>query len=184
MELLRHLVDDPRLAAEPEALTDLVEGCAGLPAALLVAGRWVRKYRRRPLSRLVGELTAELREKGLPMVEAVWDAAYEGLDGEAARLYRLLPLLPAPVIGEERPRPCWAAGTTRRPTCWRSCSAPGCWTRVSTAGGCTTCCAATPSGGSARPTRRVLSATGRSPRWSAGTGGRRRVRTVPPPGPG
>ncbi|MEU0639686.1 hypothetical protein ABZ338_26085 [Streptomyces albidoflavus] len=101
VELLRHLVDDPRLAAEPEALADLVEGCAGLPAALLVAGHWVRKYRRRPLSRLVGELTAELREKGLPMVEAVWDAAYEGLDDEAARLYRLLPLLPAPVIGEE-----------------------------------------------------------------------------------
>ncbi|WP_436738358.1 NB-ARC domain-containing protein [Streptomyces sp. BBFR102] len=100
-ELLRHLVDDPRLAAEPEALADLVEGCAGLPAALLVAGRWVRKYRRRPLSRLVEELTAELREKGIPMVEAVWDAAYEGLDAPAARLYRLLPLLPAPVIGEE-----------------------------------------------------------------------------------
>ncbi|NEC12296.1 hypothetical protein G3I34_08335 [Streptomyces sp. SID8014] len=100
VELLRHLVDDPRLSAEPEALADLVEGCAGLPAALLVAGRWVRKYRRRGLSRLVEELTAELREKGIPMVEAVWDAAYEGLGVQAARLYRLLPVLPAPVIGE------------------------------------------------------------------------------------
>ncbi|MEU2183488.1 NB-ARC domain-containing protein [Streptomyces thermolilacinus] len=98
--LLRHLVDDPRLAAEPEAVTRLAQGCGGLPAALQVAGQWVRRYRRRSLSRLVAELTAELHGKGVPMVEAVWDAAYAGLTEEAARLYRLLPRLPGPRIEE------------------------------------------------------------------------------------
>ncbi|NML52578.1 tetratricopeptide repeat protein [Streptomyces sp. R302] len=98
--LLRHLVDDPRLAGEPDAVARLAEGCGGLPAALQVAGQWVRKYRRRSLSRLVAELTAELHGKGIPMVEAVWDAAYEGLTPSAARLYRLLPELPGPRIEE------------------------------------------------------------------------------------
>ncbi|MFD4371122.1 NB-ARC domain-containing protein [Streptomyces sp. NPDC058486] len=100
VRLLGHLVDDPRLAGEPDAVTRLAEGCGGLPAALLVAGQWVRKYRRRSLSRLVAELTAELHGKGIPMVEAVWDAAYAGLTPRAARLYRLLPELPGPTIQE------------------------------------------------------------------------------------
>ncbi|WP_116212755.1 hypothetical protein [Streptomyces olivoreticuli] len=98
--LLARIVDDHRLPAEPDATAALVRGCGGLPAALNVAGQWVRKYRRRSLSRLVEELTAELRERGIPMVEAVWDAAYAGLDREAARLYRLLSLYPAPVVTE------------------------------------------------------------------------------------
>ncbi|PNE33959.1 hypothetical protein AF335_11425 [Streptomyces eurocidicus] len=98
VRLLGHLVDDPRLAAEPEAVVDLARGCGGLPAALQVAGQWVRKYRRRSLSRLVAELTAELHGKGIPMVEAVWDAAYAALPPEAARLYRLLPQLPGPGV--------------------------------------------------------------------------------------
>lgn len=98
VRLLGHLVDDPRLAEEPGAVADLARGCGGLPAALQVAGQWVRKYRRRSLSRLVAELTAELHGKGIPMVEAVWDAAYAGLSPEAARLYRLMPQFPGPRV--------------------------------------------------------------------------------------
>ncbi|GAA1927905.1 hypothetical protein [Streptantibioticus ferralitis] len=98
VRLLGHIVDDPRLAAEPDAVAELARGCAGLPAALLVAGQWVRKYRRRNLSRLVAELTAELHERGIPMVEAVWDAAYSGLGSAAAWLYCLLPQHRAPTI--------------------------------------------------------------------------------------
>ncbi|MFZ4296594.1 tetratricopeptide repeat protein [Streptomyces cinereoruber] len=98
VRLLGHIVDDPRLSAEPDAVTELARGCGGLPAALQVAGQWVRKYRRRSLSRLVSELTEQLYEKGIPMVEAVWDAAYEGLGPEAARLYRLLSCYPGPVV--------------------------------------------------------------------------------------
>ncbi|MEV0785546.1 NB-ARC domain-containing protein [Streptomyces sp. NPDC050423] len=100
VRLLGHLTNDPRLSEEPGALGELVRGCGGLPAALQVAGQWVRKYRRRSLSRLVAELTAELREKGIPMVEAVWDAAYSGLGPQAARLYRLLPQFPGPLVQE------------------------------------------------------------------------------------
>ncbi|GHF75312.1 hypothetical protein GCM10010218_65430 [Streptomyces mashuensis] len=96
--LLTRLVDDPRLAAEPDAAAELARGCGGLPAALRVAGQWVRKYRRRSLSRLVAELTEELWQKGVPMVEAVWDAAFAGLAPEPARLYCLLPQHPAPVV--------------------------------------------------------------------------------------
>ncbi|MFJ7248676.1 NB-ARC domain-containing protein [Kitasatospora sp. NPDC098652] len=100
VRLLGNIVEDPRLQAEPEAAAELARGCGGLPAALQVAGQWVRKYRRRSLSRLVEELTAELHGKGIPMVEAVWDAAYEGLAPAAARLYRLLPQHPGPALGE------------------------------------------------------------------------------------
>ncbi|MGI5340568.1 NB-ARC domain-containing protein [Streptomyces sp. CA-181903] len=98
VRLLRHIVDDARLTEEPDAAVELARGCGGLPVALHVAGRWIRRHRRRSLSRLVAELSAELHEKGVPMVEAIWDAAYEGLGAEAARLYRLLPEFPAPVL--------------------------------------------------------------------------------------
>ncbi|MFH8344247.1 NB-ARC domain-containing protein [Streptomyces sp. NPDC018045] len=98
VRLLRNIVDDTRFAAEPDAVSELARGCAGLPAALQVAGHWVRRYRRRSLSRLVAELTGELREKGIPMVEAVWDAAYAGLGRQGQSLYRLLPQHPAPVV--------------------------------------------------------------------------------------
>ncbi|MEU3224460.1 NB-ARC domain-containing protein [Streptomyces sp. NPDC006976] len=98
VRLLLNVVADPRLSDEPDAAVGLARGCGGLPAALHVAGQWVRKYRRRSLSRLVAELTAELHGKGIPMVEAVWDAAYAGLVPESARLYRLLPQLPGPGI--------------------------------------------------------------------------------------
>ncbi|MFG2116115.1 hypothetical protein ACGFRB_26345 [Streptomyces sp. NPDC048718] len=101
VRMLAAIVDDPRLTAEPDAAAALVQGCGGLPAALTVAGQWVRKYRRKSLSRLVVELTGELHRKGIPMVEAVWDASYAGLGPEAARLYRLLPLYPAPLVEPE-----------------------------------------------------------------------------------
>ncbi|MGW6454960.1 tetratricopeptide repeat protein [Streptomyces sp. NPDC055078] len=100
VRLLGHLVTDPRLTEEPDAVIDLARGCGGLPAALQVAGQWVRKYRRRSLSRLVAELVAELHGQGIPMVEAVWDAAYAGLAPESARLYRLLPQFPGHRVQE------------------------------------------------------------------------------------
>ncbi|MET9557162.1 hypothetical protein [Streptomyces sp. NPDC006645] len=95
-ELLRRVVRDQRLTDEPEAARGLVRLCAGLPAALHVAARWMRKYHRRPLSRLLAELSRELDEKGVPVVEKVWDAAYLSLTPEAALLYRLLADHPGP----------------------------------------------------------------------------------------
>ncbi|MBV2156522.1 tetratricopeptide repeat protein [Kitasatospora sp. SUK 42] len=96
--LLRATVSDPRLSADPEAAAELARRCAGLPAALQVAGRWVRKHRSRELGRLIEELTVELHRDGVPVVEAVWDAAYASLSPGAARLYRLLPHHPGPVV--------------------------------------------------------------------------------------
>ncbi|MER5354539.1 NB-ARC domain-containing protein [Kitasatospora sp. NPDC002551] len=100
VNLLRRIVADPRFAADPEAAAELARRCAGLPAALYVAGHWIRRHRRRELRRLVEELTTELDREGLPVVEAVWDAAYGSLGPVAARLYRLLPHHPAPVVGD------------------------------------------------------------------------------------
>jgi tetratricopeptide (TPR) repeat protein len=100
-ELLRRIVDDPRLAAEPDAVRGVVRLCSGLPAAVHVAGRWIRQRRRRPLSRLLADLSAELNEKGLPVVEKVWDAAYRGLGADAALLYRLLSGFPGPSFTPE-----------------------------------------------------------------------------------
>ncbi|MEU0742216.1 tetratricopeptide repeat protein [Streptomyces sp. NPDC006134] len=101
MELLRRVADDPRLLREAEAAVGLVRLCSGLPAALHVAGRWMRRHRRRPLARLLDDLTAELHEKGLPVVERVWDAAYRGLGARAASLYRLLAGAPGPAFTAE-----------------------------------------------------------------------------------
>ncbi|MGR8011187.1 hypothetical protein [Streptomyces hypolithicus] len=96
LRLLHRVVDDPRLAAEPAAADRLGLLCDGLPAALHVAARWVRKHRRRPLPRLVEELAAELQGGGLSMGEGAWDAAYRDLTADAARLYRLLAVHPGP----------------------------------------------------------------------------------------
>lgn len=90
MELLELIVDDHRLGAEPEAARAVVRLCDGLPAALHVAGRWVRTHRVRPLSRVLADLQAELDEKGVTGVEHIWDRAYADLSRPAALLYRLL----------------------------------------------------------------------------------------------
>ncbi|MFF4175620.1 AAA family ATPase [Streptomyces sp. NPDC001750] len=101
-ELLELIVRDQRLAADPEAARTMVRLCHGLPAALHVAGRWVRAHRVRPLDRLVADLRSELDEKGVsPGVERVWDTAYRGLSGPAAALYRLLPAHPGPTFTTE-----------------------------------------------------------------------------------
>jgi tetratricopeptide (TPR) repeat protein len=84
---------DPRLAADPAAAVRLARICSGVPAALHVAGQLLRRHRGRPLGRVLARLGGEL-EKGLPMVERVWDAAYHDLGADARRLYRLLAVLP------------------------------------------------------------------------------------------
>ncbi|MHB9860040.1 NB-ARC domain-containing protein [Streptomyces sp. YIM S03343] len=91
LELLELLVRDHPLAADPETARAVVRLCDGLPAALHVAGRWVRTHRLRPLSRILADLQAELDEKGVPGVEHIWDTACADLSRPAAQLYRLLP---------------------------------------------------------------------------------------------
>ncbi|MGX2996436.1 tetratricopeptide repeat protein [Streptomyces sp. JNUCC 64] len=90
-ELLELIVRDHRLTADPEAARAVARLCGGLPAALHVAGRWVRAHRLRPLSRVLDDLRAEIDEKGVDGVEHIWDTAYSGLSRPASLLYRLLP---------------------------------------------------------------------------------------------
>lgn len=90
-ELLELIAGDHRLATDPEAARAMVRLCDGLPAALHVAGRWVRAHRLRPLSRLLADLQAELDQRGVSGVEHIWDTAYADLSRPAAQLYRLLP---------------------------------------------------------------------------------------------
>ncbi|MEU6994200.1 tetratricopeptide repeat protein [Streptomyces sp. NPDC046465] len=96
--LLSRIVDDPRLAADPASAAELARICGGLPAALHVAAEWLRKHRTRRLARLTAQLAAELDTKGVPAVEAVWDAAYQDLTPGAATLYRLLVEHPGPWV--------------------------------------------------------------------------------------
>ncbi|WP_241740764.1 hypothetical protein [Streptomyces sp. L2] len=100
-ELLGLIVQDPRLAADPEAVRMPARVCDGLPAALHVAGRWVRGHRLRPLSRLIPQLRGELEEKGVPDVERVWDTVYGGLSPQGRLLCRLLPHHPGPAFTVE-----------------------------------------------------------------------------------
>ncbi|WP_329400140.1 tetratricopeptide repeat protein [Streptomyces melanogenes] len=90
-ELLELIARDHRLSADPVTARAVVRLCDGLPAALHVAGRWVRAHRLRPLSRILADLRAELDEKGVSGVEHIWDTAYADLSRPAALLYRLLP---------------------------------------------------------------------------------------------
>ncbi|WP_406156894.1 tetratricopeptide repeat protein [Streptomyces sp. NBC_01005] len=102
MELLELIVRDRRLATDPEAARTVVQMCDGLPAALHVAGRWVRSHPLRPLSRLIAQLRAELDENGVSSgVEDIWDTAYRALSSSAALLYRLLPHHPGSTFTPE-----------------------------------------------------------------------------------
>ncbi|MFF3392091.1 NB-ARC domain-containing protein [Streptomyces sp. NPDC002669] len=101
MELLELIVRDRRLATDPEAARTVVRLCDGLPAALHVAGRWLRAHPLRPLPRLLEELRAELDSKGISGVEDIWDTTYRNLSPSAALLYRLLPLHPGTTFTRE-----------------------------------------------------------------------------------
>lgn len=96
LELLERVTKDARLAVEPEETRRLLDLCSGLPAALHIAGNWLRRHQEPPLARLLNRLGTELRERGIPVVEQVWDAAYDSLGPAAARLYRLLGHFPGP----------------------------------------------------------------------------------------
>ncbi|UGQ13987.1 hypothetical protein LO772_10500 [Yinghuangia sp. ASG 101] len=98
-ELLRLVTaDDPRLRAEPDALSGIMRICSGLPAALHTAAQWIRRYRRRPLSRLLREFAAEMDDKGISTVEAAWNVGYRMLSESAAHLYRLLEVFPGSTL--------------------------------------------------------------------------------------
>ncbi|SHL76962.1 tetratricopeptide repeat protein [Streptomyces yunnanensis] len=101
VRLLLRIAGDQTPAADPEAVAELARLCAGLPAALRVAGHWVRRHRRRGWARLLAGLTIELQRNGVPETEPVWNATYHDLGGPARTLYRLLAAEPGPAISPQ-----------------------------------------------------------------------------------
>ena len=103
-ELLGSRLGTDRVAAEPDAVDRMVAGCAGLPLALaIVAGRAALNPSF-TLSAIAGELAAARgRLEGFGGVElndvrAVFSWSYRTLTPAAARLFRLLGLLPGPDV--------------------------------------------------------------------------------------
>ena len=105
-DMLRHRLGGARVDAEPDAVRDLVAGCAGFPLALgIVAGR-AAAYPRFPLATLAGELrVAATRLRTLdddnPAISlpAVLSWSHDMLTTEQARVFALLGLAPGPDIG-------------------------------------------------------------------------------------
>ncbi|WP_433382160.1 BTAD domain-containing putative transcriptional regulator [Actinoplanes sp. CA-142083] len=94
-----------RAAAEPEAVGEIVESCARLPLALAIACARAAAHPELPLAKLAGEL----RDAAGPLdaldggdcgtdLRAVFSWSYRRLDPPAARLFRLLGLLPGPEV--------------------------------------------------------------------------------------
>jgi tetratricopeptide (TPR) repeat protein len=100
VELLVRAAGDRRLTTDSEAARELAWLCGGLPLAIHVAARFIRRHPRRSLPVLLDAFRKALHEKGLPEVEKVWDAAYESLGPGAARLYRLLADVPGSTFTE------------------------------------------------------------------------------------
>ena len=102
--LLKQLIGG-RVNAEPDAAAALAELCARLPLALRVAAELAATRPATSLAGLVGELADQRRldlldADGDPHtgVRAVFSWSYQHLDTRAARLFRLLGLLPGPDI--------------------------------------------------------------------------------------
>lgn len=97
--LLVHVLGEQRVAAEPEAVADLVGLCAGLPLALRIAaahlltGRSISGYVAALRS---GDRLASLAAPGDPdtAVGAAFDLSYAALDPQERRVFRLMGLMP------------------------------------------------------------------------------------------
>jgi tetratricopeptide (TPR) repeat protein/DNA-binding XRE family transcriptional regulator len=102
--LLERQLGPERLAAEPAAAERIVTACAGLPLALAVAGARTAAQPGLALSAVADELDRS-RLDALAVDEASVDLravlswSYRALEPDAARLLRLLALVPGPDFG-------------------------------------------------------------------------------------
>lgn len=96
--LLGLLSADERLAREPEELARLLTVCSGRPALVHDLAKRLRRHRNRPLSRLLPDFRAALKDGDLDVLTRLHDESYAELGPDAALLYRLLPLAPGPSI--------------------------------------------------------------------------------------
>jgi transcriptional regulator with XRE-family HTH domain len=94
--LLRNVIGDDRVDAEPAAITALAEHCAYLPLALRIAAERVATHPHHPVDELLAELDSEEhRLDGLATddslaVRSVFSWSYRDLSSESARMFRLL----------------------------------------------------------------------------------------------
>ncbi|RDG39189.1 hypothetical protein DVH02_05315 [Streptomyces corynorhini] len=93
-DVLRKIVTAVRPDESPRTMAALARLCDGFPAALRAVGTLLHEHPTRRTERLVADLTSQLHERGLPVVEAVWNTTYDELPAPAALLYRLLPQYP------------------------------------------------------------------------------------------
>jgi DNA-binding SARP family transcriptional activator/tetratricopeptide (TPR) repeat protein len=105
-DLFADRIEGHRLAAEPDAVNEIIDRCARLPLALAIAAARAAIQPGLPLTALAGQLRdsadrlATLRggDRSTDLC-AVFSWSYRRLSGEAARLFRLLGLHPGPDIG-------------------------------------------------------------------------------------
>lgn len=104
--LVTAIIGHARVAAEPDAVTELVRVCARLPLALRIAAVRVATMPHRTVAEVVADLRdARTRLDALSVgpdertaVRAVFDWSYHRLTPEQASLFRLLGLHPGPEI--------------------------------------------------------------------------------------
>ncbi|SDZ25787.1 Predicted ATPase [Saccharopolyspora shandongensis] len=103
--MLASYLGDQRVAAEQEAVRDLIRHCAGLPLALGIAAARAVENPDFPLTEVVSQLQDErdrldaLDAGGVTGLRSVFSWPYRSLTPEAARLFRLLGLPTGPDIG-------------------------------------------------------------------------------------
>ncbi|WP_432088064.1 ATP-binding protein [Streptomyces sp. bgisy095] len=101
VELLRRILGEDRADAESDAVARVAELCGRLPLALRVAGNWLAVRSAWSVDHLVRRLSDEERRlsalsAGDVRVEAAFELSYRELTPGAARMLRLLSLVPVP----------------------------------------------------------------------------------------
>jgi tetratricopeptide (TPR) repeat protein len=102
LSLVRAVVGDERVDADPSAARALAQRCAYLPLALRIAGERLASHPHRPVASMVAELTDDEGRLDLLAdeddqylaVRSVFSWSYRDLDSEVARAFRLLGLYP------------------------------------------------------------------------------------------
>ena len=105
--LFDRIVGTGRTSAEQDAARSVVRLCGGLPLAVCVAGAHLALHAKWPISRIAADLAREQdRLTTLSIAEdlsvrSTFDASYQAMPADVARLYRLLSLVPGPEFGPE-----------------------------------------------------------------------------------
>jgi DNA-binding SARP family transcriptional activator/tetratricopeptide (TPR) repeat protein len=104
-DLIAQRIGPRRAAAEPDAVNEIINRCAGLPLALAIVASRATSHSGFPLAALAGELRrtagrldAFTDHEPATDIRAVFACSYRTLSDDAARLFRLIGLHPGPDI--------------------------------------------------------------------------------------